>query len=88
MRNPEEAKSGRYLKPKKKLRKLDVIMIIVGLCFVAVFAVMVWFYYKYQSIPDTLCVCAFGALTGECGISGVIKTKDKDQKNQEEKNYG
>lgn len=87
MKKTEKAKSGRFLKPKKKLRKLDVIMIIVGLCFVAVFAVMAWFYYMYQSIPDTLCVCAFGALTGECGISGVIKTKD-NTKNQEEKNCG
>lgn len=87
MKKTEKAKSGRYHKPKKKLRKLDVIMIIVGLCFVAVFAVMAWFYYMYQSVPDTLCVCAFGALTGECGISGIIKTKD-NTKNQEEKNCG
>ena len=31
-------------------------------------------FYKFGAIPDTLCTCFFGAIAGECGVMGVIKS--------------
>lgn len=79
------------------MKTLDVVLIIVGVVLLAFTLAMIWIYCHYYAIPDTLCTCVFGALTGELGICGWIKTakvhaRDRqemleDEKRMEEK-YG
>ena len=59
---------------KKSVGIMNIILLIVGI-FLFVFTVyMIRLFEEYGSIPDTLCTCVYGALAGECGIMGWIKT--------------
>ena len=68
---------------KKKVRTLNVVLIILGIA-VGIFTVaMIQIYLKTGGIPDTLCRCFYGAATGEFGVMGWIRTtKDRDKKRQ------
>lgn len=68
---------------KKKVRTLNVVLIILGIA-VGIFTVaMIQIYLKTGGIPDTLCGCFYGAATGEFGVMGWIRTtKDRDKKRQ------
>ena len=61
-------------KEKKKLRTMDVILIVVAVALVAFTLEMLAIYRETGAIPDTLCTCVFGALGGECGAMAWIKT--------------
>lgn len=65
---------------KKKIRTMDVILIVIAVFLLAFIALLLWMYYKTGGIPDTLCSCVFAVCGGECGVMGWIKTtKDKQQ---------
>ena len=65
---------------KKKIRTMDVILIVIAVFLLVFIALLLWMYYKTGGIPDTLCSCVFAVCGGECGVMGWIKTtKDKQQ---------
>lgn len=70
--------------PKKKIKAMDVALVITCVIAVAFTAVMIWIFIQYGSTPDTLITCVFAVIGGECGILGWIKTnKCKCEKNKE-----
>lgn len=65
-------------KKRKKLRTMDLILIVVAVALVAFTLEMLRIYRETGGIPDTLCTCVFAALGGECGAMAWIKTtKDR-----------
>lgn len=75
MRNGRrKAKRPTQKKEKKQIKTMDVILVIVGISLLAFTVCMIKTFREYGAIPDTLCTCVFGALAGECGIMGWIKT--------------
>ena len=63
---------------KKKLKTMDLILVIVGVLLLAFTVTMIIIYINTGGIPDTLCTCFFAALGGECGVMGWIKsTKER-----------
>lgn len=70
---------------KKRIRTMDVILIVIAVFLLVFIALLLWMYYRTGGIPDTLCTCVFGVCGGECGVMGWIKTtKDKQQDRQYE----
>ena len=70
---------------KKRIRTMDVILIVIAVFLLVFIALLLWMYYRTGGIPDTLCTCVFGICGGECGVMGWIKTtKDKQQDRQYE----
>lgn len=71
---------------KKKIGTMDIILVLIGVALLIFTVKMIDLFEQYQQIPDTLCTCVFGALGGECGIMGWIKTtKDRYQERKWEK---
>ena len=67
----------------KKLRTMDLILIVVAVALVAFTLEMLSIYRETGGIPDTLCTCVFAALGGECGAMAWIKTtKDRNTDRQ------
>lgn len=65
-------------KKKRKVRTMDMILLIIAVALVAFTLEMIALYRETGAIPDTLCTCVFGALAGECGAMAWIKTtKDR-----------
>lgn len=65
-------------KTSKTQKTLNIILIIVAITLLIFSLVMIWLFYMFQSVPDTLIVSIFGACTGELSICGWIRTtKDK-----------
>ena len=63
---------------KKKLKTMDVILVVVAVALVAFTLEMIEIFKETGTIPDTLCTCVFGILGGECGAMAWIKTtKDR-----------
>ena len=60
---------------KRHVHALDVILILVACFLLAYTAAMVVCFWRFQTTPDTLTTCVFGAAVGELGISGFIKVK-------------
>lgn len=58
----------------KKIRTMDVILVIIAMFILSFVGIMVWLYYRTGGIPDTLCTCVFAICGGECGVMGWIKT--------------
>lgn len=69
------------------MKTMDLILAILGVMTVAFISVMVWTFWQYQAIPDTLVTCFFVYLVGECGIMGWIKTA-KEKKKMEDQSDG
>lgn len=65
---------ARAAKPRKKIRTMDVILVIIAVALVAFTLEMIKIYKETGMIPDTLCTCVFAALGGECGAMAFIKT--------------
>lgn len=66
-------------KPKKKIKTMNVILIIIGVFLLLFTLDMIYLFKQYGAVPDTLITCVFACLGGECGIMGWIKTtKDKN----------
>ena len=59
---------------KKKIRTMDVILVIIAVALVAFTLEMIAIFKETGMIPDTLCTCVFAALSGECGAMAWIKT--------------
>ncbi len=69
----------------KKLNKIDVTLILVGITTVIFIAVMIWLYIKTGAVPDSLVAGYFAAVFGEVSICGWIKNiKEKAKKVEEE----
>lgn len=68
---------------KKKIRTMDLILVIVGIALLVFTAVMIWLFTRFGAVPDTLITCVFAALGGECGIMGWIKTTKERNKERE-----
>lgn len=77
------AKHMKIQNEKKKVRTLNVVLIILGILVVLFTITMIQIYLKMGGIPDTLCGCFFAAATGEFGVMGWIRTtKDRDKRRQ------
>ena len=67
-------------KKKKRVKTMDVILVIVGVLLISFTITMIVMFIRYGAIPDTLCTCVFAALGGECGVMGWIRTtKDRQR---------
>lgn len=72
-------------KRRKKLRTMDVILVVVAVALVAFTLEMIAIFRETGTIPDTLCTCVFAALGGECGAMAWIKTsKERRQERKYE----
>lgn len=60
--------------PHPRVKTMDVILAIIGATTVAFIVTMIVTFWHFGAIPDVLCTCYFAAITGECGVMGVIKT--------------
>ena len=58
---------------KKNIKTLTIILMVVGILAILFTISMVILFYKFQSIPDTLCERFFTCVVGELGIAGVIQ---------------
>lgn len=71
------------MKRKKKANiehTMDVILIVLGIALAVFTIAMIIVFCLYQSVPDTLVGCVFGAITGECGFMALIKgTKERQE---------
>ena len=56
------------------MRTMDFILIIVGILLIAFTVTMIITFWRMGTVPDTLITCFYGALAGECGVMGWIKT--------------
>ena len=61
---------------------MNVILIIVGISLLVFTVTMIHLFETYGSVPDTLITCVFGALAGECGIMGWIKTSKERRRDR------
>ena len=68
---------------KKKLRTMDVILVVVAVALTAFTLEMIIIFKNTGAIPDTLCTCVFAALGGECGAMAWIKTTKERKKERE-----
>lgn len=67
----KQRKPGRY---RKRMGVMDKALLFVAVTLVLFTIAMIIIYVRYLSIPDTLCTCVFAALSGECGVLGIIKS--------------
>ena len=56
-----------------KMGTLNKILIVIAGALLVFTITMIVIFCKYQSVPDTLIVSFFGACTGECGLSAIIR---------------
>ena len=101
MENVRRKRRKRKSAARKKLKTMDIILVVMAVLLVAFTLKMILVFEQTGAIPDTLCTCVFAALGGECGVMGWIKTtKDKltdrkwqiedraqDEKEREEKEH-
>lgn len=67
----------------KKLKTMDIILVVVALALVTFTLEMIAIFKETGTIPDTLCTCVFAALGGECGAMAWIKTTKERKKDRE-----
>lgn len=84
---------GKRLPPKKKIKTMNIILVIVAIILIVYTIVALWMFYMFQQEPTTLTTCIFTALAGECGIMGWIKTakvkhQQKLEQSEEDNNCG
>ena len=75
------------MRKKKEPHRIGVMDIILFFCIGAlvVFSIeMIKVFKLIGSVPDTLIISVFGAVTGEFGIMGVIKTAKEKRKQRQE----
>lgn len=61
------------MKDKKGIKTLTIILMVVGILTILFTTSMIVLFYKFQSIPDTLCERFFTCVVGELGIAGAIQ---------------
>lgn len=59
-------------KKKSALKGTDVALITIAILDVIFVAFMVWLFYLYQAVPDSLIVAVFGVTFGECGFCTLV----------------
>lgn len=70
----------RAAKPRRKIRTMDVILVVIAVALYAFAKEMIEIFRETGTIPDTLCTCVFAALGGECGAMAWIKnSKERRQ---------
>lgn len=67
-----------------KVGTLNVILVVVFILFLRFNAQMIEIYKLQGSIPETYAITVVGALIGECGICGWIRTTKDKRKHREE----
>lgn len=73
------------IKTRRRLNKIDKILIIIGITTIAFVCTILYLFSKYQLIPDSLVVGYFAAVFGEVSICGWIKSSaEKNKKNLED----
>ena len=60
------------METKKKLKGIDVALITIAILDVIFVAFMVWLFYLYQAVPDSLIAAVFGVTFGECGFCTLV----------------
>lgn len=70
------------MKRPKHIKALDVALIVVAVVFVTFTAVMIWTFWRFQQIPDTLATCFYSSCGVELVAAAWIETKKN--KNREE----
>jgi hypothetical protein len=60
------------METKKKLKGTDVALITIAILDVIFVAFMVWLFYLYQAVPDSLIAAVFGVTFGECGFCTLV----------------
>ncbi len=70
------------MKRKKKIRTMDVVLVVIAAFLVVFVVAMMWLYCRTGGIPDTLCTCVFAACGGGCGVMGWIKTTKERQRDR------
>lgn len=68
---------------KKKVRTMDVVLVIIAVFLLLFIITMLILYYVTGAIPDTLCTCVFAICGGECGVMGWIKTTKERQRDRQ-----
>lgn len=58
---------------KKKRKALNIILTIVAILTVIFTVTMIWLFYLFQSIPETLVTMYFTTVVGELLVTGIIK---------------
>lgn len=56
------------------MKTSNIVLIVVSVLTIAFTITMIVCFWTHYSIPDTLVTCWFGAVAGECGVLGWIKT--------------
>lgn len=68
---------------KKKLKTMDLILIIVGVFLITFTITMIVLYIITGSEPGTLITCVFATCGGECGIMGWIRTSKERHRDRQ-----
>ena len=60
------------------MKTMDLILVIIGILIIVFTIMMFVTFWKFSTIPDTLCTCFFACVGSECGVMGWIRTtKDR-----------
>lgn len=60
------------MEKKSDLKATDIALITIAIIDIIFVAFMVWLFYLYQAVPDSLIVAVFGATFGECGFCTLV----------------
>lgn len=69
----------RNVKKKKEIKGTTIALIVVAVLDVLFTAAMIYLFYLFQTVPDSLIVAVFGATFGECGFCTLIYKLKKNQ---------
>lgn len=59
---------------KKAKKTTNAVLIFLGIIAILFTACMIWLFYMYQTVPDSLIVAVFSAIFGETSACALIKT--------------
>lgn len=55
------------------MKTTNIILIILAIFITLFTAICLWFFYEFQTIPDTLVTCFYASIVGELFVTGLIK---------------
>lgn len=59
-------------KERKKLKSTDVALITIAILDTIFVAAMIWLFFLYQAVPDSLIAAVFGVTFSECGFCTLV----------------
>lgn len=65
-------RSTRKKKKQNNVKGTTIALLVIAALDVIFTAAMIWLFYLYQDVPDSLIVAVFGATFGECGFCTLI----------------